>query len=172
MDTTLNDRRDPALICRENQWAPGTRLEGDKDNVSTVIEITAIGERRILAKIVNHEEREPDNPHEGFWDLSYRDWRVVEKAPTPFPFNDAYREKFDKAFAERFGVSVSTKLDTTGAQLVTTRDDGLMLNQEQKHWMKAYSDGYAAAIAQQYIPIDDHDRTESARLISRKRSSP
>lgn len=40
-------------LCRENGWTVGTRLVGDEGSGPTVIEITAIGKRRILAQVIS-----------------------------------------------------------------------------------------------------------------------
>ena len=79
MRTTLNDMREPADICRENGWIPGTRLVGDEGYGPTVIEITAVGERSILAKTVSHNGQ-PSTVREGNWCLWCRDWHVVPNA--------------------------------------------------------------------------------------------
>ena len=65
-----------AEICRERGWVVGTRLVGDEGNGPTIIEITAVGEREILAKPISHNGI-PDRAGEGIWSLSYRDWQVV-----------------------------------------------------------------------------------------------
>ena len=76
MGATLNDRREPAEICREKEWPVGTMLVGDEGYGPTVIEITAIGEHAILAKVVSHNGR-PRPACETLWTLSCRDWHVV-----------------------------------------------------------------------------------------------
>jgi hypothetical protein len=75
--TTRGDYRPPAVICRERGWVPGTRLVGDEGAGQTVIEITAVGETRILAKCISHAGRAPRDPDEGSWMLVCRDWREV-----------------------------------------------------------------------------------------------
>lgn len=70
------DPRSPADICRANGWQVGTRLVGDEGHGPTMIEITAIGERAILAKAIS-EGGEPIMAPEGMWFLSYRDWQEV-----------------------------------------------------------------------------------------------
>lgn len=77
--TTLNDPREPAEICRERGWVLGTRLVGDEGYGPTVIEITAVGERSILAKTVRHNGQ-PSIAGEGNWCLWCRDWHVVPNA--------------------------------------------------------------------------------------------
>lgn len=72
----MGDMREPADICRENGWEPGTRLVGDEGRGQTVIEITAIGEQHILAKIISHAGK-PGSDREGLWSLSCRDWEEI-----------------------------------------------------------------------------------------------
>jgi hypothetical protein len=61
-----------ADLCRRNGWTAGTRLVGDQGFGPTVIEITAVGKRRVMAKAVS-------GPGSSFsweqaWSLSDRDW--------------------------------------------------------------------------------------------------
>ncbi|WP_424137965.1 hypothetical protein [Roseomonas chloroacetimidivorans] len=84
--STLQDPRHPALICRERGWAAGTCLEGDEGRGPTVIEITAIGQERILARALTEGGRRATYRDEGLWNLSCRDWRPV---PHPFATNQA-----------------------------------------------------------------------------------
>ncbi len=56
--------------CRANGWTVGTRLVGDEGYGPTTIEITAVGERRILAK-----ELSPRAYGEMMWTLDRRDWQ-------------------------------------------------------------------------------------------------
>ena len=76
--STLNDHRDPAIVCRERGWSVGTRLVGDEGAGPEVIEITAIGETHILAKTVTFNGEVPTWAREGSWVLLCRDWRVCE----------------------------------------------------------------------------------------------
>ena len=63
-----------AETCRANGWDVGTRLVGDEGYGPSVIEITAVGERRILAKTVSS----PHGPApEGSWTLDCRNWQVT-----------------------------------------------------------------------------------------------
>lgn len=72
----------PADTCRENGWIVGTRLVGDAGRGPETIEITAIGESRILAKRVL-----PTEGRETTWTLDVRDWREVYALdPQPFVF--------------------------------------------------------------------------------------
>jgi len=65
-----------AQHCRDNGWTVGTHLEGDEGYGPTVIRITAIGERQILARAVTHNGQ-PIKHGENSWTLAYRDWRPV-----------------------------------------------------------------------------------------------
>jgi len=67
--------------CRANGWGAGTRLVGDEGFGPTIIEITAIGERTVLAKTITHNGEEPKFwSRESSWDLSGRNWKLVEGA--------------------------------------------------------------------------------------------
>lgn len=62
--------------CRKNGWTVGAILEGDEGYGPERIQITAIGERNILARQVakggkSYEDRERS------WTLSCRDWKQV-----------------------------------------------------------------------------------------------
>lgn len=74
--STLGDPRDAATICRAHGWTVGTRLVGDEGYGPTVIEITAIGERAILAKAIGHAGIREVRP-ESQWCLACRDWKVA-----------------------------------------------------------------------------------------------
>lgn len=64
--------------CRENGWGPGTRLVGDEGRGPEVIEITAVGERHILAKCIDHNGAPPKyGIREQSWTLALRDWQEV-----------------------------------------------------------------------------------------------
>lgn len=78
MTSTLNDRRYSAEICRKRGWTVGTKLIGNKFGELTVIEITAIGDREILAKRIS-DNGQPDFDSESMWNFSYRDWYVFEE---------------------------------------------------------------------------------------------
>lgn len=71
--------------CRRNGWVVGTRLKGTEREVwpggstyecTEVIEITAIGEHAILAKVVEADGL-AENGCEISWDLDDRRWRRV-----------------------------------------------------------------------------------------------
>lgn len=65
-----------ADTCRRNGWMAGTLLVGDEGYGPTVIEITAVGERLILAKTISHDGKLKDSD-EGIWTLTCRDWKVA-----------------------------------------------------------------------------------------------
>lgn len=68
---------DAATICRNNKWTTGTVLRGieyfGKPRKRRVceIQITAVGEKSILAKCLLHGEGEMT------WTLAHRRWRKV-----------------------------------------------------------------------------------------------
>jgi hypothetical protein len=62
-----------AEICRKKGWVPGTRLVGDE----TVIQITAIGERYVLCKLISHEGETVEHQIESTWTLSCRNWKKI-----------------------------------------------------------------------------------------------
>jgi hypothetical protein len=64
--------------CRANGWKPGTRLVGNEGFGDTVIEITAIGEKDVLAKTISHEGKKNPSPYESMWNLDHRDWKKLE----------------------------------------------------------------------------------------------
>ena len=66
-----------AGACRRKRWKPGTRIVGDEGYGPSVIEITAIGEQSILAKLISHNGKPPAWPYESPWMLSCRDWKKV-----------------------------------------------------------------------------------------------
>lgn len=65
--------------CRANGWGPGTLLVGDEGYGPTVIRVTAVGEKEILARIISHNG-DPDGGCECNWTLEYRDWKRVTPA--------------------------------------------------------------------------------------------
>jgi hypothetical protein len=70
-------RPSSAEKCRRNGWKVGTRLAGDEGYGVTVIEITAVGEREVLAKAISHNG-EPVVIKEAVWGLNHRKWRKVK----------------------------------------------------------------------------------------------
>jgi hypothetical protein len=71
---TLKSSLSSAELCRTNGWGPGTRLVGDEGYGPTVLEITAVGERSILAKAISFNG-EPADGYESKWTLDCRDWQ-------------------------------------------------------------------------------------------------
>lgn len=65
-----------AAFCRRMGYATGTRLSGDEGFGVTIIQITAVGDRTILAKEVSHAAME-EQDHERIWTLSCRSWEMV-----------------------------------------------------------------------------------------------
>lgn len=69
---TMSSNLSPADLCRLNGWKPGTLLIGDEGYGPCTIQITAVGERLIIAKCIL--------PHDGaeqLWTLNCRDWEEV-----------------------------------------------------------------------------------------------
>ena len=66
--------------CRQNGWSQGTRLVGDEGYGPTVIELTAIGERIVLAKMISHNGAEETEPYEKVWTLQLRNWKELNHA--------------------------------------------------------------------------------------------
>lgn len=69
----LSLRMTPAQVCQEKGWAVGTRIKGDEGYGETVIQITAIGEKRVLARQISHKGQ-PQAEREATWTLAHRDW--------------------------------------------------------------------------------------------------
>jgi hypothetical protein len=63
--------------CRANGWGPGTLLVGDEGYGPTIIELTAVGERAILAREISHNGVPSIWKQESLWTLSCRDWRAA-----------------------------------------------------------------------------------------------
>lgn len=72
------NRGEPAEVARLKGWTVGTRLEGDEGSGPSVIEITAIGERAVLAKCISMNGVAEKNSREGLWTFSCRDWQVAK----------------------------------------------------------------------------------------------
>lgn len=64
--------RNDAETCRLSGWVVGDALLGEESGDAVLIQITAIGEERILARRLGLEGRESG------WTLSCREWRRVE----------------------------------------------------------------------------------------------
>ncbi|WP_342149722.1 hypothetical protein [Methylorubrum sp. SB2] len=76
-ETTRHDHRPAAEICRAHGWGEGTRLVGRDAVGTTVIEITALGPRVMLARTVSQDHRPAAYGQDRSWRLSDRDWREV-----------------------------------------------------------------------------------------------
>jgi DNA polymerase-3 subunit beta len=76
MKTTLDDRRDPAVVAREHGWKVGTKLISDDAHNREIILITALGEASMLAKSIYRKGAVVKEPKETSWTLSCRDWKV------------------------------------------------------------------------------------------------
>lgn len=74
MGRTRHDHRHAAVICRENGWGVGTRLVGDAGDGPTVIRITALGSRVMLARMISHDGVAVGHNDERAWSLTARDW--------------------------------------------------------------------------------------------------
>lgn len=67
-----------AGICRLHGWEVGTQLVGDEGYGPTVIQLTAIGEKSILAKQIMHNGKSSSgSDYDSLWTLHCRDWTVV-----------------------------------------------------------------------------------------------
>ncbi len=62
--------------CRQRGFQVGDKLVGDEGYGPTVIEITAIGEKKILAKEISLDGKLLQRG-EGCWTLSNRDWEPL-----------------------------------------------------------------------------------------------
>ena len=63
-------------LCRQQGWAPGTRLVGDEGYGPTVIELRYVGNNLVVAKAISHNGVPVSEP-EGTWSLQCRDWKEV-----------------------------------------------------------------------------------------------
>lgn len=63
-------------LCLANGWGVGTRLAGDEGYGETVIEITYMSERTLLAKRISNDGV-ATFPHETSWSLDCREWHEV-----------------------------------------------------------------------------------------------
>ena len=74
MNPNMLPAESDADFCRRMGFIPGTRLAGDEGYGVTIIQLTAIGERCILAKEISHAGKTSDGD-ERTWTLSFRDWK-------------------------------------------------------------------------------------------------
>lgn len=72
----LSKRMTPAQVCHAKGWEVGTRIKGNEGYGETVIQITAIGEKRVLARQISHKGQEQTSS-ESTWTLAHRDWEPV-----------------------------------------------------------------------------------------------
>lgn len=82
---SLNHKLSDAEFCRLNGWGPGARLVGDEGYGPMVIEITAVGERAVLAKVISHDGIPEQSPFENHWTLTCREWRLHEEGDVHRP---------------------------------------------------------------------------------------
>ena len=71
---TLNSDLPDAELCRRNEWGPGTVLIGTEGQETTIITITALGEKAILAKGHGYL----DGYIESVARLKFSDWKVLK----------------------------------------------------------------------------------------------
>lgn len=76
-NVTTRPGESSADACRRLGWGPGTRLVGDEGYGPTVIRITAVGVRAIVAVIESHNGKPLDHQRESLWTLSCRDWQAL-----------------------------------------------------------------------------------------------
>jgi hypothetical protein len=76
---TTQPEESSADACRRLGWKPGDRLVGDEGYGPTVIEITAIGKKLILAAKISPNGNVDDCDSEAMWTLSCRDWKKVKR---------------------------------------------------------------------------------------------
>lgn len=77
MASTRHEHRNAAEICREHGWTVGTRLVGDAGYGPTIIQITALGDQVMLARIISHGCVTVGHHDAQAWTLSLRDWQPV-----------------------------------------------------------------------------------------------
>lgn len=83
--TTRHHRGDAVEVCGKNGWGVGTLLVGDEGYGPTIIQITALGDRQMLARAVAHNGRAVRGD-ENNWVLWCRDWtEFVGDVPLPTP---------------------------------------------------------------------------------------
>lgn len=82
--STLNDYRPAAIVARERGWGVGTRLVGDEGYGPTTIEITAIGEKAVLAKRITCSVSR-FYKGETSWTFGCRDWQPAAAAVGEHP---------------------------------------------------------------------------------------
>ncbi len=70
-----------AAACRRKKWKVGDRLVGDGGTGPEVIELTAIGERLVIAKTISRRGSPVEDWESGEHSLtlSCRDWKKVRR---------------------------------------------------------------------------------------------
>lgn len=74
MTSTRHDHRKAA---EKHGWTVGTRLVGDAGYGPTIIQISALGDKVMLARIISHGCRTVGYHDAQAWPLSLRDWQSV-----------------------------------------------------------------------------------------------
>ena len=77
MASTRYDHRHAAEICRDHGWGVGTCLVGDAGFGPTVIQITALGDKVMLAKIIRQGCASIGYHDAQAWSLSLREWHPL-----------------------------------------------------------------------------------------------
>lgn len=77
MNAAMHRGESDADFCRRMGYGPGTRLAGDESYGVTVIQITAVGERLILAKLLSHRGYPDKRDGETILTLEFRDWKAL-----------------------------------------------------------------------------------------------
>lgn len=79
--TWLSTDQDEAAVCRRKRWKVGDVLEGREGRSVVRIQLTAIGERWILARAIWRDHRAVSES-ECQWALTTRDWkRIPSRTP-------------------------------------------------------------------------------------------
>lgn len=60
--------------------------------------------------------------------------------------NDEFRGRLAGAMSEMFGIELETGVQLLSGNIVTQRVDGEPFTEEQRAYLKAYEDGYLAAL--------------------------
>jgi len=125
---TMKRGKTEAETCRLNGWTVGTQLEGDEGYGPSVIQITAIGERDLLAKRIAYKGQ-PQVSRENSWTLSCREWRKVGQAA------DAANVPADSGAREAALEARIAELELACQRL---RDDTQGAHAERDQWHEVY----------------------------------
>jgi len=60
--------------------------------------------------------------------------------------NDSFSDKLKEAILEKFGMAIETSYNFLSGDHITTRVDGKDFTQEEMDFLRAYEDGYVAAM--------------------------